>query len=332
MGSPPSPAGVPPRDTHSPFPQRRQEEASARRKTAQEAGPPPLPPLRFLPQRADAILKPPGCAPEARPPGTVNRWAADGDTPSRALRPHGRPRLSARDPQRLGVRGHTPHTVQPPCCCGGLPLLKPPRPGCQGTTPAPAGGWPGASTGPQSPQKSSSVPPQPPTPPSHTHRLARWPPRRAQHPPPSLAAQKGCGKPGRPAALARPRGSNMSAVSPLPLPPTPQAATIFPGIEGATTRTPQHSRRCPHLPCSPHGAEALGGGQPAAPREAQAWRPSPAGPAAPPSGRALSSHPPGPWHRTDGGLWEGQSGGAVGVRRDACSEEPGGPDAWSRGL
>lgn len=228
MGSPPSPAGVPPRDTHSPFPQRRQEEASARRETAQEAGPPPLPPLRFLPQRADAILKPPGCAPEARPPGTVNRWAADGDTPSRALRPHGRPRLSARDPQRLGVRGHTPHTVQPPCCCGGLPLLKPPRPGCQGTTPAPAGGWPGASTGPQSPQKSSSVPPHPPTPP------------QPHSPAGPLAPSQGSASPSQPSG---PEGVREARQARSSRPPAGQQH-----VGCLTTSTSPHPSSSHHLP------------------------------------------------------------------------------------
>lgn len=46
-------------------------------------------------------------------------------------------------------------------------------------------------------------------------------------------------------------GSNMSAVSPLPLPPTPQAATIFPGLGGHATRTPPHSFLLPDTP-SPH--------------------------------------------------------------------------------
>lgn len=43
------------------------------------------PPAPSLPPagRADAILKPPGCAPEARPPGTVNRWAEDRDAAPR---------------------------------------------------------------------------------------------------------------------------------------------------------------------------------------------------------------------------------------------------------
>lgn len=44
------------------------------------------------------------------------------------------------------------------------------------------------------------------------------------------------------------RGSNMSAVSPLPLPPIPLTATIFPGLGSATTLTPQHSSLLPRLP------------------------------------------------------------------------------------
>lgn len=58
-------------DTHSlplPHSQQRQEEASAQRKTAQEAGPPPLPAPSLPPRSgggsgADAILKPPGLCP-----------------------------------------------------------------------------------------------------------------------------------------------------------------------------------------------------------------------------------------------------------------------------
>lgn len=60
-----------------PHSQQRQEEASAQRKAAQEAGPPPLPAPSLPPRRssgADAILKPPGLCPQAGSARTVNRW------------------------------------------------------------------------------------------------------------------------------------------------------------------------------------------------------------------------------------------------------------------
>lgn len=129
-------------DTHSlvlPHSQQRQEEASAQRKTAQEAGPPPLP-APSLPTRSgggtDAILKPLGCAPEARPPGTVNRWAQMGDTLSLGQAPSKEALLfTARGPHR-GSEAEGPHpptdTVQPPELLRGhlSPNPKAPESGC----------------------------------------------------------------------------------------------------------------------------------------------------------------------------------------------------------
>lgn len=60
-----------------PHSQQRQEEASAQRKAAQEAGPPPLPAPSLPPRGSsgtDAILKPTGLCPQAGSSGTVNRW------------------------------------------------------------------------------------------------------------------------------------------------------------------------------------------------------------------------------------------------------------------
>lgn len=161
-GPPPSPAGVrreaPPRRRS----QRRQEEASARRTTAREAGRRPFPPLLFLPRRADAILKPPGCAPEARPPGTVNRWASDGRHAAPALSRGEGPVSQPGDP--TATRGEGPHPPTPSslqAAAGGLP----PHPQTpqtrlpRGTHLLPAGSWPGANTGPTASAKASSEPP-----------------------------------------------------------------------------------------------------------------------------------------------------------------------------
>lgn len=249
-GPPPSPAGAPPRGTPRRRSQRRQEEASARRTTAREAGRRPFPPLLFLPRRADAILKPPGCAPEARPPGTVNRWAADGRHAAPALSRGEGPVSQPGDP--TATRGEGPHPPHHPASKllrgGSPPTLKPPRPGCHGAhTCSRREAGRGQIQGPQPLRKPPPSPPLPPhSPPA---------PRRAQHPPPSRAAQKGCGKPGRSAALARPPPAR-AATCRLSLHfhfPHPSGSHHLPWA-GRRRDPNSAASACPRPPSQPRGA------------------------------------------------------------------------------
>lgn len=116
--------GIPPRrDTHSlplPHSQQRQEEASAQRKTAQEAGPPPLPAPSLPPRSGSGChFETSGAVPLR--PGPQGQ-STDGPRMEDTLSPqphaqHEKPHFSQPgDPRAaLGLRGHTPpHTWSSP--------------------------------------------------------------------------------------------------------------------------------------------------------------------------------------------------------------------------